>query len=70
MLNRFSIDSYEREIECYGGTELINFAETLFCFDSIVVEDILKLKRLKLLILASDRNGFHHSLYGTVRPRL
>ncbi|KAF0993637.1 lantibiotic dehydratase [Geobacillus sp. TFV-3] len=57
VLNRFSIDSYEREIERYGGTELINFAETLFCFDSIVVEDILKLKRLKSINFSDEVIG-------------
>ncbi|MED0679095.1 lantibiotic dehydratase [Aneurinibacillus thermoaerophilus] len=57
LLNRFSIDSYEKEIERYGGTELINFAETLFCFDSIVVEDMLRLKRLKNINFSDEVIG-------------
>ena len=36
---------------------MINFAETLFCFDSIVVEDILKLKRLKTINFSDEVIG-------------
>ncbi|OKO95291.1 lantibiotic dehydratase [Geobacillus proteiniphilus] len=57
VLSRFSIDCYEREIERYGGTELIGLAENLFFFDSIVVEDILKLKRLKHIHFSDEVIG-------------
>lgn len=57
LLSRFSIDTYEKEIERYGGRELIHFAETLFCTDSIVTEDILKLKRLKTINFSDEVIG-------------
>ena len=57
VVSRFSIDCYEREIERYGGTELIDLAENLFFFDSIVVEDILKLKRLKHIQFSDEVIG-------------
>jgi thiopeptide-type bacteriocin biosynthesis protein len=45
LMTYFSIDSYDREIERYGGMELINIAEKVFFFDSIVTEDIIRAKR-------------------------
>jgi lantibiotic biosynthesis protein len=57
LLSHFTIDTYEKEIERYGGTKLINYAETLFCFDSIVVEDILRLKRLKSINFSDEVIG-------------
>lgn len=45
LMTYFSIDSYDREIERYGGIELIDIAERVFFFDSIVTEDILRAKR-------------------------
>lgn len=42
IISRYSIESYDREIERYGGIELMNLVETLFCFDSIIVESILR----------------------------
>lgn len=34
MLNRCEFSTYEREVERYGGTELMEVAEALFCADS------------------------------------
>jgi len=45
LMTYFSIDSYDREIERYGGIELIDIAERVFHFDSIVTEDIIREKR-------------------------
>ncbi|WP_165423842.1 lantibiotic dehydratase [Ktedonosporobacter rubrisoli] len=45
----FSFDSYEREIERYGGLATISIAETLFCADSRAVMDLLYLQQARLL---------------------
>ncbi|PGA90096.1 bacteriocin biosynthesis protein [Bacillus pseudomycoides] len=37
------ISTYEREVERYGGPKLIGLAESLFYYDSLCVEDILRL---------------------------
>ncbi len=39
---RFAIDTYEREIERYGGLSSIENAERLFCFDSQAVVAMLR----------------------------
>ncbi|WP_172610972.1 lantibiotic dehydratase [Eubacterium limosum] len=41
---RFIIDQYEREIERYGGEELITFAENLFYFDSLLALQLINIK--------------------------
>lgn len=46
LLSRVCIDTYSREIERYGGLELIDLAENVFYFDSVIVLKIIKLKRL------------------------
>lgn len=43
------ISTYEKEVERYGGTDLIDTAEKLFRLDSIIVEEILCRKRVKQL---------------------
>lgn len=44
LCNKFVIDSYDREIERYGGLEAINLAEKLFHADSDFVQKILYLE--------------------------
>nr|WP_284681014.1 lantibiotic dehydratase [Aceticella autotrophica] len=46
LMTCFTIDCYEREIERYGGKDLIDIAESVFYIDSMVTEDILREKRL------------------------
>lgn len=45
LLSRYTIDTYEPEVERYGGPELIGYAETIFMYDSVVVFDLINLKR-------------------------
>ena len=47
IIGEMSINQYEREVERYGGTDLINYAENLFIDDSRVVEVLLLMKRIK-----------------------
>lgn len=44
LCKRFSIESYDREVERYGGTEAINLAEQLFSADSVLAAQILRLE--------------------------
>lgn len=46
LLSRVCIDTYMREVERYGGLELIDLAENIFYFDSIMVSKIIQLKRM------------------------
>lgn len=48
---KFSFDTYEREIERYGGSQGMLAAETLFSADSIAVVDMLHLFRQQQLDL-------------------
>jgi thiopeptide-type bacteriocin biosynthesis protein len=41
--NRFAVDTYEREIERYGGPEVISAAEALFVADSALVVELFRL---------------------------
>lgn len=41
QLRRLQFDTYEREVERYGGPDAIHLAEALFCHDSDAVIDIL-----------------------------
>jgi thiopeptide-type bacteriocin biosynthesis protein len=41
--NRFTFDTYEREVERYGGAQGIEVAEAVFCADSVAVETYTKL---------------------------
>lgn len=47
IIGDLNISVYEKEIERYGGIELIELAEKLFRMDSVIVEEILYRKRLK-----------------------
>ena len=44
IISNIVIDKYEREIERYGGPDLIECAENLFFYDSELVEKLLKMK--------------------------
>ncbi|WP_434291797.1 lantibiotic dehydratase [Clostridium botulinum] len=46
LLSRVGIDTYKREIERYGGMDLIDCVEKVFFYDSIAVSNILYLFRL------------------------
>jgi thiopeptide-type bacteriocin biosynthesis protein len=48
LLREMSLSSYEREIERYGGVDLIDLADNCFCADSATSIEILK-------IMASER---------------
>lgn len=57
LMNRYVIDSYDREVERYGGSKLMDVAENLFYFDSIVVEAILREQRLNNLNFTKEFIG-------------
>jgi thiopeptide-type bacteriocin biosynthesis protein len=63
---RVQVDSYEREVERYGGIEGIQIAEAIFCKDSIATLELLsylyldsadsdQYRRLRLAIASADR---------------
>lgn len=60
--SRFTFDTYDREVERYGGTAGIQIAESIFAADSravtqlfyLIQERILQLDRLTLAILSVD----------------
>ncbi|MEN8908333.1 MAG: lantibiotic dehydratase [Clostridiales bacterium] len=45
LLSRLVLDTYEREVERYGGPEIIDFAEDIFYIDSEIVHELIYLKR-------------------------
>ena len=45
IIGDMNLSVYEREIERYGGIDLIDQAERIFFTDSLIVENILNLKR-------------------------
>ncbi len=47
IIGDMSINQYEREIERYGGNNLISDAEALFREDSVIVETVLQKIRMK-----------------------
>lgn len=47
LLNKVAIDTYDRELERYGGTEGITISEQLFCFDSEFTCDLTALRLSK-----------------------
>lgn len=57
MLSNLSIDTYDPEIERYGGDELILEAENLFCADSTLISNLIELKRWKKIDLDEDVLG-------------
>lgn len=54
MLSRMVIDTYDPEIERYGGRELINIAEQWFCIDSKIVMDWIRLNEQGILPIEKD----------------
>lgn len=63
LMTSYSIDSYDRELERYGGIKLMDIAEKLFYFDSIVVEEILKLKRSKSISFNNEAIGMISTIH-------
>lgn len=57
IVGDINIAVYDREIERYGGLQLIGIAEKLFFEDSYIVEGILRMKRLGILSLEQDEIG-------------
>lgn len=57
LLSRMVIDSYDPEIERYGGKSLISAAERLFCQDSLMVTEWIRNKQLGLLEMDYDFFG-------------
>lgn len=43
LIRKYVIDSYNREIERYGGENLIDYAEDIFSVDSLIAQKIIKL---------------------------
>ncbi|MBD8500852.1 lantibiotic dehydratase [Paenibacillus arenosi] len=54
LLSRIVIDSYDPEIERYGGESLISAAERLFCQDSLLVTEWIRNKQNGLLDMDYD----------------
>ncbi len=54
LLSKIVIDTYEREVERYGGPELIETAEELFYYDSLAAINLLFLKRAGTLKIGFD----------------
>jgi lantibiotic biosynthesis protein len=58
LCQRFAFDTYEREVERYGGPEAMSVAETLFAADSRTIVDLLavpkKIDRMTLEVVAID----------------
>lgn len=57
LLSRVVIDTYEREVERYGGPDLIPQMETLFYADSVVTSDLLFVKRAGKLTIELETIG-------------
>ena len=53
LLRKLALDSYDREIERYGGLEGIQIAEQIFAADSIAVADIVALRIQRVSELSS-----------------
>ena len=56
LIKKMTIDTYEREVERYGGPRLIDIAEEYFCYDSVAITSLLNIHKqseLPLYILAS-----------------
>jgi thiopeptide-type bacteriocin biosynthesis protein len=51
LCGRFSLDTYEREVERYGGMDGIAFAEKIFAADSTAVVAIATLRRTGVLTI-------------------
>jgi thiopeptide-type bacteriocin biosynthesis protein len=75
QVSRFGFDTYERELERYGGPSGIAWAETFFAADSSSVADMLNqldggdgFDRLSLLAISVDRLLEDLGLDETARP--
>lgn len=55
LIQQADISTYEREVERYGGPQLIDLAEKLFFADSEVVSDLLHLTRIQGTDLTQDQ---------------
>jgi thiopeptide-type bacteriocin biosynthesis protein len=55
---KFAFDTYEREVERYGGTEATTLAEALFAIDSRAVAELLaraaRVDRVTLMVISLD----------------
>ncbi len=51
QIQRFSLDTYEREVERYGGPEAIDLLEQVFTVDSVLVSDIIAFQHTHRLTL-------------------
>lgn len=51
QLQRFSLETYEREVERYGGPEAIDVLEQVFTVDSVLVSDMLAAQYARRLTL-------------------
>lgn len=54
MLTKMVIDTYDPEIERYGGLDLINLAENFFCIDSQIVMEWIRLNEQRNLCIDKD----------------
>jgi thiopeptide-type bacteriocin biosynthesis protein len=57
FLTKFIVDTYEPEIERYGGTELMKLAESLFSSDSEIVGKLIRLIRFEQPELEIEQVG-------------
>jgi thiopeptide-type bacteriocin biosynthesis protein len=57
LISKTVIDTYQREIERYGGSDLIKQAEEYFCCDSKLVMKLIKMQRYEGLSLSFDYIG-------------
>ncbi|MGM0972989.1 MAG: lantibiotic dehydratase [Bacillota bacterium] len=57
LLNRMVIDTYDPEIERYGGSDLISSAETFFSKDSEAVARYLGLRRFERIDISEELFG-------------
>ena len=53
LVHKLVLDSYDREVERYGGLEALPVAEQIFAADSVAVVDIVALRLRKVLDLSS-----------------
>lgn len=57
LVTEFVITQYEREIERYGGLDLMDAAEQVFCEDSKVVETMIRMHRMKDIAISKEIAG-------------
>jgi thiopeptide-type bacteriocin biosynthesis protein len=53
-IRHFSLDTYEREIERYGGPAMIDLMEEVFCVDSRTTSELIAAQQQRRLDLESD----------------